>query len=77
MKKYFLFLSALLTLSACGDKKPQNTTEGADSTAVSVAAGQESQAAEEDDNYDLEAVAKAIEGCDDLGSFRYGLAGVK
>ena len=80
MKKIILFVSVLLMLSACGDKKGQSATEGgdiADSTAVNAETGQEDQAAAEDDNYDLEALAKAIEGCEDLGSFRHGLAGVK
>ena len=76
MKKIIVFVSVLLMLSACGDKKTQ--TEGGD-TAVSTAT--DSTAAEavltEEEDYDLEAIAKAIEGCEDLGSFSYGLAGVK
>ena len=78
MKKIILFVFAVLMLAACGDKKPQNTSggESADSTKVSVATD-EGQAEEEDDGYDLKAIAKAIEGCEDLGSFSDGLAGVK
>lgn len=78
MKRNILFVFAVLMLAACGDKKPQNTSggESADSTKVGLATD-EGQAAEEDDGYDLKALAKAIEGCEDLGSFSDGLAGVK
>ena len=76
-KKLAVLALFLLMLSACTDKKNPSAPESADITAVSVATGQEGQAAEEDDSYDLEAIAKAIAGCEDLGSFSHGLAGVK
>lgn len=76
-RKLALLALFLLMLSACTDKKSPSAPEAADSTAVSTATEQDGQAAEEDDSYDLEAIAKAIEGCEDLGSFSHGLAGVK
>ena len=78
MKKLILFVSVLLTIISCTDKKTQ--TKGgdiADSTAVGAATQQEGEATAQEDDYDLEAIAKVIEGCEDLGSFSYGLAGVK
>ena len=77
MKKIIPFVTVLLMLSACGDKKTQ--TEGGTTsvgTSVDSTAAQAAPTQVEDD-YDLEAIAKVIEGCEDLGSFSYGLAGVK
>ncbi len=65
-----LLMLALVT-TGCGTKNaPSAVGETADSTAVEAEAMDESA-------YDLEAIAKAIEGCEDLTSFRSGLAGVE
>ena len=65
-----LLMLALVT-TGCGTKNaPSAEGEDADSTGVEVEAADEAA-------YDLEAIAKAIEGCEDLTSFRSGLAGVK
>ena len=71
----FMVMTGLLMLAlvttGCGTKNaPSAEGEDADSTGVEVEAADEAA-------YDLEAIAKAIEGCEDLTSFRSGLAGVK
>ena len=71
----FMVMTGLLMLAlvttGCGTKNaPSAESEDADSTGVEVEAADEAA-------YDLEAIAKAIEGCEDLTSFRSGLAGVK
>jgi len=76
MKKLaFMVMTGLLMLAlvttGCGTKNaPSAEGEDADSTGVEVEAADEAA-------YDLEAIAKAIEGCEDLTAFRSGLAGVK
>lgn len=78
MKNLILFLSVLLVLASCGDKNAQTKDSAtSDTTAAKQTPSQESEAIAEEDDYDLEAIAKVIEGCEDLGSFSHGLAGVK
>ena len=61
-----------LTVSSCDNKKggAAEAADATDSTAVETEAVNESA-------YDLEAIAKVIDGCEDLESFRCGLAAVK
>lgn len=61
-----------LTASSCDNKKggAAGAAETTDSTAVETPAVNESA-------YDLEAIAKVIDGCEDLESFNCGLAAVK
>ena len=73
MRKNIIFISALLMFMACGGKKTQTEIDDAavadstvvDSTVVAVAKP-----------YDLEAIAKAIEGCESLQKFNHGVARV-
>lgn len=80
MKQYVILLFSAILAVGCGNPKASSVANEGVSEQKTEADGNSAQAAEGKEDpqaYDLEAIAKAIEGCESLESFSFGLAAVE
>ena len=75
-KVFIVFATVMLVLCSCGNKQTGGSQVPLSASADTTKSAAEDVAAvaEEDDGYDLEALAKAIEGCESLDNFYDGRA---